>query len=74
MTIYEQKTEGAAKTRDEYLTWLAEEVLELGGNISAKTVRTLADMLGPNEDFDGLPSEVAEAGKIRARDLYLSLG
>ena len=74
MTIYEEKTEGVAKTRDEYIAWLVEQVLELGGNISAKTVKALADILGPSEDFDGLPSEVAQAGKIRARDLYLSLG
>ena len=74
MTIYEEKTDGAAKTRDDYITWLAEEVQELGGDISAKTVKSLADILGPSEDFDGLPGEVAEAGKIPARDLYMSLG
>ena len=73
MTIYAQKTDGIANTRDEYLDWLTEEVEELGGAITPQTVRTLAAMLGPREDFDGLPSEVAEASGVAARDLYLSL-
>ena len=74
VTIYEEKTEGVAKTREQYMTWLVNEVAELGGSISPKTVQTLAGMLGPNEDFDGLPCEVAQAGGVRERDLYLSLG
>ena len=74
MNIYEEKTEGAAHTREQYLTWLAEEVTELGGEISESMVIRLADALGENEDFDGLPCEVARAGGINERDLYLSLG
>lgn len=40
--------------RDEYLDNLANEY---GGDV----VYALADMLGPNEDFDGLITELEEA-------------
>jgi hypothetical protein len=45
-TIYQRN--GYAD-RDEYLTYLSEEF-----DIDLDIVETMADILGPNEDFDGL--------------------
>ena len=42
-------------TRDEYLRMVAEEY-----NVPISTVYALADMLGPNEDFDGLITELED--------------
>lgn len=39
------------KDRQEYFEMLAEEY-----GVDIDTVETLAEVLGPNEDFDGLPS------------------
>jgi hypothetical protein len=41
--------EHGCETRAEYLAMLADEYC-----ISLRTVKALASMLGPNEDFDGL--------------------
>ncbi len=46
MSIY---TDEGYKNRNEYLESLAEEY-----GISIENVRMAADMLGPDEDFDGL--------------------
>lgn len=42
-------------SRDEYLEYLAEEFC-----VDIETVNALADMLGPNEDFDGLINAIEE--------------
>lgn len=39
------------KDRQEYFEMLADEY-----GVDVETVETLADALGPNEDFDGLPA------------------
>jgi predicted RNase H-like nuclease (RuvC/YqgF family) len=52
-TIYQQK---GYKDRDDYLTQLAEEY-----DLDEYTVFSLADMLGPNEDFDGLINALEDA-------------
>ena len=46
MSIYEDK---GFRNREDYLEQLAEEY-----GIELETVRTVADMLGSREDFDGL--------------------
>lgn len=45
--------------RDDYLTCLAEDY-----GISIEDVYSLADMLGENEDFDGLVSALEDAEYI----------
>ncbi|HCW06350.1 MAG TPA: RNA polymerase [Cytophagales bacterium] len=52
MSIY---TDEGYRGRKDYLENLA---LEMG--ISEMTVFTLADVLGPNEDFDGLITELED--------------
>jgi hypothetical protein len=52
MTIYQEK---GYKDRDHYLRSFAKE-----NGIKYSEVKTLADMLGPNEDFDGLVNEVED--------------
>jgi len=42
-------TERGYRNRRDYLNYLAEEF-----DVSYNTVATIASMLGPNEDFDGL--------------------
>lgn len=37
------------KDREDYLHWLSEEY-----DVDVDSVTTLADLFGPNEDFDGL--------------------
>jgi hypothetical protein len=44
------------RTRAEYLRELADE-----RGIPIETVNALADMLGPNEDFDGLITSLEDA-------------
>lgn len=56
--IYQEK---GFKTRKDYLESLADEYL-----ITHITVFTLAEMLGPNEDFDGLINALEE---IEGEDL-----
>lgn len=46
MNIYQ---ENGYKNREDYLTCLAEDF-----DADIETVTVLADVLGPNEDFDGL--------------------
>ena len=45
--------------RDDYLTCLSEDY-----GVSIDTVYSLADMLGENEDFDGLVSALEDAEYI----------
>lgn len=52
MTIYQEK--GYTSRRD-YLENLAEDI-----GVDVKTVFTLADLLGPNEDFDGLMTSLED--------------
>lgn len=52
MSIY---TDNGFKNRKEYLDDLAD-----GFGLDKATVYMLADMLGPNEDFDGLVSELED--------------
>ena len=52
MSIY---TEEGFKNRADYLENLA---VEMG--VDKQTVFTLADVLGPNEDFDGLVTELED--------------
>ena len=57
MSIYEDK--GYAD-RTEYL-----EELSLDHEVSMKTVLLYSDMLGPNEDFDGLVSALELSNYLR---------
>lgn len=47
--------EYGAESRAEYLANLAEEY-----DVSLETVQALADVLGPNEDFDGLVTSLED--------------
>lgn len=49
--------------RADYLNSLAEDF-----GIPAETVRALADVLGPNEDFDGLVSNLEDAAYLGYMD------
>ena len=51
-TVYE---DNGYKNRTEYLWSLTED-----HNVSIETVRLYSDLLGPNEDFDGLVSALEE--------------
>lgn len=44
-------------SREDYLECLAEEY-----GVDLETVETLADLLGPNEDFDGLVTMLQDMG------------
>ena len=52
MTVYQQ--EGYASRRD-YLECLAEDI-----GVDKKTVFMLAELLGPDEDFDGLVTSLED--------------
>ncbi len=43
--------------REDYLSCLAEDY-----GVDLDTVKALADLLGPNEDFDGLVSQLEDMG------------
>ena len=43
--------------REDYLSCLAEDY-----GVDLDTVKVLADLLGPNEDFDGLVSQLEDMG------------
>lgn len=43
--------------REDYLSSLAEDY-----GVDLDTVKALADLLGPNEDFDGLVSQLEDMG------------
>ena len=51
-------TELGYKNRTDYLRSLAEDYA-----VSYQTVRALADMFGPNEDFDGLVTALEDLGE-----------
>ena len=57
-TVYE---DNGYKNRTEYLWSLTED-----HNVSIETVRLYSDLLGPNEDFDGLVSALEECNLFRA--------
>lgn len=44
-------------SREDYLSSLAEDY-----GVELDTVKALADLLGPNEDFDGLVSQLEDMG------------
>ena len=48
-------TENGYEDRQDYLRQLADE-----NGVDYQTVLVLADTLGPNEDFDGLVSEIED--------------
>lgn len=48
------------KERCEYLNGLAEEY-----DVDKEAVYALADLLGPNEGYDGLVAELEDFGKMR---------
>lgn len=52
MNVY---TENGYKSRADYLRCLAEE-----HGVPIETVLALADLLGPDEDFDGLVTELED--------------
>ena len=52
MNVYK---ENGYESREEYLECLADDY-----GIDLDTVSMLADLLGPNEDFDGLVNEVQD--------------
>lgn len=53
MSIY---TDNGYKNRADYLQQLADEY-----DVPIELVRLIADLLGPNEDFDGLVTSIQEA-------------
>ena len=55
MTIYEKN---GFKNRRDYLEALADDY-----GVPVQTVFTLAALLGPSEDFDGLVTEVQDAAE-----------
>lgn len=59
MNIYE---ENGYASRGEYLDAMAEDY-----GLEKSDVRLLADLLGPNEDFDGLLSGLEEMQDMKAR-------
>ena len=54
-TIYQRRMRRSEGTRELYLQELAEDY-----GVPLPMVKQLADLLGPDEDFDGLVSEVTE--------------
>jgi predicted TIM-barrel enzyme len=56
MSIY---TDNGYKDRNDYLKSLAEEY-----EIPLKHVRVMAGMLGPDEDFDGLVSQLEDMAEM----------
>mgnify|MGYP001087972401 CR=1 FL=1 len=56
-TVYE---DNGYKNRTEYLWSLTED-----HNVSIETVRLYSDLLGPNEDFDGLVSALELSNYLR---------
>lgn len=54
MNVYQ---ENGFENRDDYLEFLADEY-----GMSLLEVLSLADLLGPNEDFDGLVSALEDYG------------
>lgn len=56
MSIY---TDNGYLNRYDYLCQLADEY-----DVKLSTVETLADLLGPNEDFDGLICAVQDAAEL----------
>jgi hypothetical protein len=50
--------EHGVESRAEYLAMLADDYC-----VSLSTVRAIADMLGPNEDFDGLVTALEDMGE-----------
>lgn len=51
--------ENGYENREDYLKSLAEDY-----DVSLDAVHTLADMLGPDEDFDGLLSELEDEAEM----------
>lgn len=51
--------ENGYENREDYLNSLADDY-----GVNVNTVHALADMLGPNEDFDGLLSELEDAADM----------
>lgn len=51
--------ENGYENRKDYLKSLAEDY-----GVNLDTVRAMADMLGPDEDFDGLVSELEDAAEM----------
>lgn len=49
--------ENGYENREDYLNAMAEE-----HDLSIHTVMAIADMLGPNEDFDGLVTSLEDIG------------
>jgi hypothetical protein len=64
MSIY---TEEGYKSRKDYLNILAEDM-----GIDKSMVYAAADMLGPNEDFDGLVTTLEDSGMDCLGHEYLS--
>jgi hypothetical protein len=60
MSIY---TDNGYKDRKDYLICLSEET-----GMSINTVLTLASLLGPNEDFDGLVTALEDAAEGKFDD------
>lgn len=52
MNIYQ---ENGYKNREDYLRWLSKDF-----GVMLSTVRMLADMNGPSEDFDALPEMIED--------------
>ena len=60
-TIYQQR---GYYNRTDYLRCMSEDY-----GVPFETVKVIADMLGPNEDFDGLVTELEDAENMG--DLFM---
>lgn len=56
MSVY---TDQGYEDREDYLRCLAED-----NEVDYSMVRTLADVLGPSEDFDGLVTSIQDASMV----------
>jgi hypothetical protein len=52
-------TENGYKSREDYLNSLSKDY-----GIDLESVKTISDMLGPNEDFDGLITSLDDYSEI----------
>ena len=61
--IANQYTAAGYDSRDDYLRCLAEDF-----GVDLETVKELSDVLGPNEDFDGLVSELEDLSEMMEQE------
>ena len=75
---YTEVTDGVAANRAQYLDWITELVCDCSGEdpeAARMKVRGAAEVLGPNEDFDGLPTMLEdELDGLLPGDLTSAIG